>query len=76
MVCEASASIGRSAGPDGTLVKSGGSRHGGEGTGASSGQEAELEVVRRTAVARLTSPVVVIRESVGFEDGGGREAML
>lgn len=38
MVCKASASIGRSIGPDGTPVKSGGGRHGGEGTGASSGQ--------------------------------------
>ena len=37
MVCKASASIWRSVGPDGTLVKSGG-RHGGEGSGASSGQ--------------------------------------
>ena len=36
MVCEASAFIRRRVGPDGTLVKSG--RHGGEGTGASSGQ--------------------------------------
>ena len=37
VVCKASASIWRSVGPYGTLLKSG-SRHGGEGTGASSGQ--------------------------------------
>ena len=74
MVCKASASIWRRVGPDGSLVKS--CRHGGEGTGASSGQRPKLEVARSTGVARLTIPVVVMREDGEDEGGGARKAVL
>jgi hypothetical protein len=71
MVCKASSSIWWSVGPDGSLVKKS-CRHGGDGTGASSGQRPKLEVASQNRrYARLTSPVDVMREGdVEDEDGG------
>lgn len=68
MVCQASASIWRSAGPDGTLLKSS-SRHGGGINGCELRPEAELEVARSACVAldeslwaRVDAMEVMVRE--------------